>query len=268
MILTAAVIVMLMVSLSYANGILNLKLAENEFSANKQFMQTTGAQVDDMAWTVGRTQTITYSSKFGVLKYQEQALSYTVRVHTSTGWQDLTFPVETGVIFYNIPVDAYKISDDFFERVPYLANGSFMQVGSSAPVSQVFCQQKVPMDDGSYLRIVLAPTIRVLSSTVSNGQSSTTYYKFYLPALQSGSFPYKTTSLTLTGEGISKYSKSGVDEVTISAGFPSAGSGFNSTFFNFPSTTITLDSASTPKINSNSVVEFYVGNVRVNIGQV
>jgi hypothetical protein len=263
MILTAAVIVMLMVSMTYANDILNVKLAQNEFSANKQFMQTTGSQIDDIAWTVGRTQTITYASKFGVLKYQEQALSYTIRVD---GVEVAT--VETGVILYNMPVSAYKLINDYFERVPFASNGSFIQAGASAPVSQVFCQQKVPMSDGSYLRIVLAPTIRLLESTISDGQTSKNYFKFYLPDLQSGISPYRTTSLTLNGEGISKFSKSGVDEVTVTVDFPSASNGFNSAFFNFQSTNLIFNSASTPKLNADSVVEVYVGNVLVNIGKV
>jgi hypothetical protein len=60
MILMAGVIVMILVAMSYASNILNLKVAQNEFDGNKQFMATTGQQLDDIAWTIGRTQTITY----------------------------------------------------------------------------------------------------------------------------------------------------------------------------------------------------------------
>ncbi len=49
-------------------------MAQNEYNTNKQFMQTTGQQIDDIAWTVGRTQTISYSSKYGNVKFQEVAL--------------------------------------------------------------------------------------------------------------------------------------------------------------------------------------------------
>ena len=102
-ILTAAGIVMILVAMSYANNILNVKLAQNEFSMSKQFMQTTGQQIDDIAWTVGRTQTVTYSSKFGNLKFQEVALNYTFRVHSSAGWENLTLSGQTGIILYNMP---------------------------------------------------------------------------------------------------------------------------------------------------------------------
>ena len=79
---------MILVAMSYANNILSLKMAENEYSTNKQFMQTTGQQIDDIAWTVGRTQTITYSSKYGNVKFQDVALDYTFQVHTSSGWKN------------------------------------------------------------------------------------------------------------------------------------------------------------------------------------
>jgi hypothetical protein len=42
-----------MVTTVFANNFLNVQLAENEYSASKQFMLTTGLQVDDVAWTMG-----------------------------------------------------------------------------------------------------------------------------------------------------------------------------------------------------------------------
>jgi hypothetical protein len=44
--------------------------------------------------------------------------------------------------------------------------------------------------------------------------------------------------------------------------------GFESSFFNFKTNTINLNSTSTPKMPLNSVVEFYIGKVVVAIGQV
>lgn len=51
-------------------------MAENEVSANKHFMQTTGKQIDDVAWTLGRTQTVSYSSKYLEVKFQEESFDY------------------------------------------------------------------------------------------------------------------------------------------------------------------------------------------------
>jgi hypothetical protein len=66
----------------------------------------------------------------------------------------------------------------------------------------------------------------------------------------------------MTGNDITKVVGSGVDRVRITADFLKDSSGFDSTFFNFEevSETVTL--------SPDSVVEFYVGNVIVTLGQV
>jgi hypothetical protein len=264
-ILTAAGITMILIAMSYANNILSLKIAENEFSTNKQFMQTTGQQIDDIAWSVGRSQTISFSSKYGNLKFQDAILNYTFQIHTSTGWTNLTLSGKTGIILYNMPMSSYSLGNNYFERLPRNANSSFLQSGASAPISQVLCAEKLPMSDGNYIRIALIPTMRVLTSTVN----SMNYFRFYLPDLENGTNLYKSQSITLTGNGISKVVQSGVDQVKISVDYPKAVDlGFDSSFFNFKSSNVTLDSSSTPKMNANSVVEFYVGKVIVTIGQV
>jgi hypothetical protein len=264
-ILTAAGIVMILVAMSYANNILSLKMAQNEFSTNQQFMQTTGKQIDDVAWTAGRSQTIAYSCKYGNMKFQDAALNYTFQIHTSSGWTNLTLSGKTGIILYNMPVSSYSLGNNYFERLPFGSNNSFLLSGASRPITQVVCEQKLPMTDGSYARIALIPTMRVLTSTIA----STNYFKFYLPDLENGTNLYRSQSITLTGNGIMKIVKSGVDQVIISVSYPkSADPGFDSSFFNFKSTTVTLNSTSTPRMMPNSVVEFYVGKVVVAIGQV
>jgi FlaG/FlaF family flagellin (archaellin) len=264
-VLTAAGIVMILIAMSYANNMLSLKMAQNEFSTNKQFMQTTAQQIDDIAWTVGRTQTVSFSSKYGNVQFQAVALNYTFRIHTSSGWENLTISGKTGIILYNMPVGSYSLGNNYFQRLPNNVTSSFLLSGSTAPISQVICEQKVPMKDGTYSRIALVPNMRVLTSTVT----STNYFKFYLPDLENGTNLYRSQSITLTGNGITKVTRSGVDQVSISVSFPKAASlGFDSSFFNFNSTSITLNASSTPKLPSNSVVEFYVGKVVVAIGQV
>jgi hypothetical protein len=264
-ILTAAVVVMILVAMTFANNTLGLKMAQNEYNTNKQFMQTTGQQIDDIAWTVGRTQTVTYSSNYGNVKFQEVALTYTFQVHTTSGgWQTLTLSGTTGMILYNMPVGSYSLGNNYFERVPLGSDNSFLQSDSTAPISQVISEQKLPMSDGSYNRIVLVPTMRVVSSNVG----LTSNLKFFLPNLENGTNHYRSQSITLTGEGISKVTKTGVDQVTITVSFPKASLGFDSSFFKFKSTIITLNNLSTPKLPPNSIVEFYVGNVVVALGQV
>ena len=105
----------------------------------------------------------------------------------------------------------------------------------------------------------------MLTSTVT----STNYFKFYLPDIENGTNLYRSQSITLTGNGITKVTRSGVDQVSISVSFPKATSlGFDSSFFNFNTNSITLNASSTPTLPANSVVEFYVGEVVVAIGQV
>ena len=264
-VLTAAGIVMILVAMSYANNILNLKIALNEYSTNKQFMQTTAQQIDDIAWTTGRTQTVSFSNKYGNMQFQAVALNYTFRVHTSSGWENLTLSGNTGIILYNMPVGSYSLGNNFFQRLPSNATSSFLLSGSTAPISQVICVQKVPMNDGTFSRIALVPNMRMLTSTVT----STNYFKFYLPDIENGTNLYRSQSITLTGNGITKVTRSGVDQVSISVSFPKATSlGFDSSFFNFNTNSITLNASSTPTLPANSVVEFYVGEVVVAIGQV
>jgi hypothetical protein len=258
---TAAVVVMILVAMGFANNFLDARMAENEFSTNKQFMYTTGLQIDDIAWTIGRTQTVRYSSQYGNMKFQSPAVNYTFEVDTGGGLEPL-FNITTGMIVFNIPVSTYSVSNNYFERIMPSSNGSFLQEGPSAPVSQVFCVEKLPMNEGNYTRIVVVPSIRMLNSTIdSQSGTPTNYTKFYLPTLEKGNHRYMSQSITMTGSNIIKIVKSGVRQVRITVTFPNVGLGFDSSFFKFDhlSETITLD---------DSVVEFYVGKVIVTLGKV
>ena len=261
--MTAAVVVMILVAMTYANSFLDSRMAENEFSTNKQFMYTTGLQIDDIAWTIGRTQTVRYSSQYGTMKFQSLAVNYTFEIDTGSGWEVL-FSNATGMILFNIPVSTYSISNNYFERIMPSFNGSFLQQGPLAPVSHVFCIEKLPMQEGNYTRIVIVPSIRMLNSTIAGpqGSTSTNYTKFYLPSLvPAATHPGRSQSITMTGNDIIKVIANEVDQVRINVTFPNIGLGFDYDFFNFDnlSETITLD---------GSVVEFYIGKVLVSLGQV
>ncbi len=256
---------MILVAMNFANNFLNMRMAENEFSANKQFMLTTGLQIDDIAWTIGRTQTVRYSSQFGSIKFQSPALTYSFEVHYTGGavgdWEHV-FSNDTGMVLFNMPVSIYSVGNNYFNRISP-SNGSFLQIGPSAPVSHVFCVEKLPMNEGNYTRIAVVSSIRMLSSSISGGQQAPTYYyKFYLPTLERGASPYLSQSVTMTGSNLTKIVRSGVDQVRITVSFPNAGLGFDSSFFNFDHLT------ETQTLPQNSVVEFYLGKVIVSLGQV
>ena len=261
--MTAAVMVMVLVAMSYASNVLDARLAENEFSSNKQFMATTGLQIDDVSWTAGRIQTITYTSRFGQVKYQSLALNYSVELNSTSGWETVLSNITTGMITYNMPINKYNLGNNYNESISPRDSKSFLQQGPTAPVSRVFVVEQLPMNDGNFIRIIAVPTIRTLNSSIISQSSSTAYYKFFLPTLQpSGVNPQLSQSVTMVGHDVVKVIRNNVDQVKMTLAFPNAGNGFNSTFFGFETT------VETKVLPANSVVEFYVGNVIVTVGQV
>ena len=270
-IMTAATIVLVLVAMGYSNDFLGKRMAENEFSANRQFMLTTALQVDDMAWTIGRTQTVRYTSGYGTMKFQTAALNYTFEVDKGSGWKTV-FSNVTGMILFNMPVASYSMGNGYFERI-YPSNSSFLMEGASAPTTHVFCVEKLPMAEGNYTRIVAVPTVRMLNSSITQagptGPIVTNYVKFYLPTLEPAiSSPYNSQSITLIGSNVTKLVESGVSQVRITISFPNEpGMGFDESFFGFHSTSITLNLAGM-LAKGPIVTEFYLGKVCATIGQV
>ncbi len=253
--ITSAVVVMILVAMSYTNDYLNRRLAENEFATNKQFMLTTGLQIDDIAWTMGRTQTVRYSSRFGQMSFQNGTLSYSVAVSYMDGHSENLFTYETGIILFNMPVREYTLGNAYFERV-FPTNDSFVQDHASAPVSHVYVTEKLPMSDGNFTRVVAAPSIRQLDSSIGS--------KFYLPSLVNGTNLHLSQSVTLAGQTLIQYTRSNVRDVQFTLTFPQEGRGFDSSFFQFAQDTVTLDvSKGSP---SGSLVEFYLGEVTISLG--
>jgi len=259
-IMTAALVVLVIVAMNYANSSLGLQLAADEFGANKQFMQSASLQIDNVAWTIGRTETVDYTAKFGQVTFNSSVINYTFEIYNGSSWQTL-YNCTTGMLLYNMPVKAYSLGNNYFSRIIPSSNGSILQWNASAPVSQVFATEKLPMKDGNYLRIVTVPIVRALNSTLITGG---TYYKFYFPCLVSGSNPYLFPSVTLTGSGLTKVTASGtITQVRINATALAPVTnppGFNSAFFNFDHNTTTIT------IPNGSLIEFYVGTVTVSLG--
>ncbi len=256
-ILTSAVIVMILTTVLFANNYLNARLAENELGAMKQFMQTVGLQIDNVAWIIGSTQTIRYAAKFGQVSFQQIFLNYSVYTN---GNPVADFSYATRILKFSIPISMYNIGNDYYERIMPLMDDSFLQWGISAPVSHVYVIEKLPMYDGSYVRVVVAPCVRALNSTISTGPGLTNNYtKFYLPILVPKNQTGSSQSVTLSGTRVSVKTQ-GVNTIRITVGFPNASLGFDADFFRFTNTTIT------PTIPSGSVVEFYTGEVSVSLG--
>ncbi|MGA2768271.1 MAG: hypothetical protein ABSF24_08155 [Candidatus Bathyarchaeia archaeon] len=250
-ILTSAIIVMLLVTITFVNSYLNGQIAQNDFNSMKQFMQTLGLQVDDVAWIPGRTQTLTYASKYGEVTFRSPALTYSFYFDGS-----LVASFNVGAILFSIPTSDYSVANNYFEEI-FPSSNSFLQNGTSAPVCKAFVIEKVPMQDGNYIRIVIAPIVRQLNSMINN----VNYARFYLPILNQGSSPQLAQSVTLTGINVPHQISSNVTTVTITVAFPNGvGMGLTSDFFNF------LATSQTVILGPNSVVEIYGGNVTVSLG--
>jgi uncharacterized membrane protein (DUF485 family) len=254
-VLTSAVVVLLIVTIAFANNFLDARLAENEFTAMEQFMQTVGLQVDDVAWIIGRTQTIRYASKYGQVNFENEALVYSVYV------DDVLFAnYSVGLLLFNMPVSKYSIGNNYYENI-FPSDRSFLQEGTSAPVSYVYARERLPMLDGSFIRVVVTPIIRMLNSTISmSGIEENNYFKFYLPILSNGTSPYHSQSVTLTGKDVLVKTEDNVNEVEIRISFPRLDEFFDSLFFNFEEGEIVVD------VPDGSIIEFYTSEVSVSIG--
>jgi hypothetical protein len=256
--LTSVIVVLLLVTIVFANNFLNARLAENEFSAMEQFMQTVGLQIDDVAWIIGRTQTIRYASQSGQVNFETKALNYTLFVDKGGGY---VYSINnlTGVLLFNMPITKYSLGNNYYESI-FPSDRSFLQKGTSAPVSHVYATEKLPMRDGSFIRVVVAPTIRMLNSTMSMSGATTNYFKFYLPILTNGTSPYHSQSVTLTGKNVLVKTEGSVNRVRICVSFPRIGEGFGSDFFNFDSEEKVVD------VPEGSIIEFYTSEVTVSLG--
>ncbi len=253
---------MVLVAMSYAQVYLGSSMAQNEFSTNKQFMLTTGLQIDDVAWMMGRTQTIRYSSTYGSLEYEPQALDYSMEVNESNVWVPLNVTLATGIVLFNMPTTAYTLGNNYLDRIFPSTNGSFLQEGPSAPVSYVYALEKIPMSDGNFIRIAIVPSIRMLNTVVG----SQSYVEFYLPLLENGTNLNLSQSVTLIGQSFAQCVQSGVTQVRFNATFPKASAGFDAGFFPFENTLQQNHYSVTVNLPANSTVELYMSDVSVSIG--
>ncbi len=268
-IMTGAIVTILSVTLIFANNLLWSRVAEGDFDSSKQLMQTAGLQIDDVAWTVGRTETIRYASQYGEIVLEPSILNYTVSV--GDGVDVYKFSYLTGALLFNIPTSRYSLTNGYWERIFPFQNESLTLNGTSAPVVRVFAVERMPMYDGSYIRVVVAPAIRVLYSSINTSVSSTYYIKMYLPVLTVGEAPRLSPSITLTGDSFTANTISNVTSISVTVDFPRGASpeNFDSDFFNFPydSEIFDVPSIGTPPSGYNNVVlELYLSEVSVGFG--
>jgi len=262
-IMTGAIVAILSVTLIFANNLLWSRVAEGDFDSSKQLMHTVGLQIDDVAWTVGRTETIRYASQYGEVVLEPSILNYTVTVND--GQEEYEF--STGALMFNLPTSRHSITNGYWENIFPSQNESLTLKGTSAPVVRVFAVERMPMSDGSYIRVVVAPAVRVLNSSISTSSSSTYYIKMYLPVLTAGEAPRLSQSITLTGESFAANTVNNVMSISVTVGFPREASpeNFDSDFFNFPYDDEDI-SLPAPGTYDNVVLELYLSEVSVEFG--
>ena len=269
-IMTGAMVAILSVTLGFANSFLWTRVAEGDFDSSKQLMHTAGLQIDDVAWTVGRKETMQYASQYGHVALAPSVLTYTVSV-VADG-VSYEFSNTTGSLLFNLPTSSYSINNGYWARISPSQNEALTLTGTSAPVARVFAVERLPMSDGSYIRVVVAPSIRVLTSVI-NSSSNTYYIRMYLPVLSAGESPRLSDSFTLTGESVTAHTLNDVESISVAVSFPKEGSpdNFDSEFFNFPYNSEDLDIPSivTPHDDNeydNVVFELYLSEVSVGFG--
>lgn len=251
-IITGTMVALISVALVFASNFLLLRMAESEFVSSKQFMQTLGLQIDDVAWVTGRTETIRYSAKYGDVAFKN-ALNYTIYINTTTQTNRIFYTNTTGMICFNMPIKSYSVGNNYFETIYPSSNTGFLLTGASAPLAKVFALQKLAMSDGDFVRVVVSPTIRMLSLSIG----STKYVRLYLPILSEGEAPRHSQSITLAGESVSKLGET-VTGIKIKVSFPLVG--FDNSFFKFPQTEQQIP------LTGTTVLELYVGGVDVAFG--
>lgn len=257
-VLTGAIVTMLVATIPFAKNFLDARTAEYEFNAMKESMQTVALQLDDVAWTIGRTQTIHYTSKFGWASFRSLALNYTVYVDKGLGYSYLA-NYSTGILMFKMATSRLSLGNNYFERLFPLDN-LFLLDGVSAPISHVYAIEKLPMNDGSFVRVVVAPSIRTLNSTITVPLNTSSYYKFYLPVLVSGNSSGPSQSVKLVGSTISLKMENDVRKVKVQISFPQNSAGFDQAFFNFASLEQEVDVA------DGSIIEFYTMSIAVSLG--
>ncbi|MCW4021550.1 MAG: hypothetical protein ACOWW1_01440 [archaeon] len=269
-IMTGAMIAILSVALGFANDFLWTRVAESDYASSKQLMQSVGLQIDDVAWTAGRTETLTYATQYGDVEFEPGVITYNVSVVSDNVKHD--FINTTGALMFNMPTYEFSISDDYWVKLYPEPNQdtSLTLTGTSAPVARVFEVEQVPMLDGDYIRVVVAPAIRVLYSSI-NSSTNTRYVRMYLPVLTAGESPRLYQSITLTGESVTAKTLNRVASITVTVEFPDAAYGFDSDFFNFPAHRQVIDIPSIvipPEEDkyANVVLELYLSEVSVGFG--
>ena len=252
-ILTAAIVVLVLVAMSFATTFLEARISESEFASVRQFMQTAAVQVDDVAWTPWRTQTFRHSCKYGRMIFISGALNYTICYKNASG--EYYISELSGILAYEMPISKYNMYDGYFDLV-YPTSDSLVFKGATAPVARVFAIEK--LSTGNYVRLVLNPCVRVVEANVSGEKQ----YKVYLPILYKAEPKGNNPTVTFTSTQLSSLVIPNVTEIRIVV----TSLIYDADFFVESPASVDKITDEVIDVDDGSTLILYIGEVRVSIG--
>ena len=252
-ILTAAIVVLVLVAMSFATTFLEARISESEFASVRQFMQTAAVQVDDVAWTPWRTQTFRHSCKYGRMIFISGALNYTICYKNASG--EYYISELSGILAYEMPISKYNMYDGYFDLV-YPTSDSLVFKGATAPVARVFAIEK--LSTGNYVRLVLNPCVRVVEANVSGEKQ----YKVYLPILYKAEPKGNNPTVTFTSTQLSSLVIPNVTEIRIVV----TSLIYDADFFVESPASVDKIADEVIDVDDGSTLILYISEVRVSVG--
>jgi hypothetical protein len=242
--LMAVTLLTVNLALNWVNATLTRKNGEADFESAKIFMKTIGLQVDDVAWTQGRVDTVRFASEFGLLQYLPDALQYTLTYKNSVDAIVGTSTFSSSIFMFNMPTIKYSLSEGYYELLLPSTESALVDSGVSAPVMKVFVRQLYEAGDSDFLRVAAVPMIRMREHTITVGTSTKSFVSLYIPKLD-GKATASKSMIVLSGKEIKPETFLNVKKITVTV--TCLDPNYSSNFYNFQSTSqdITLTNVST-----------------------
>ena len=130
------------ITLSYVNSTLTRRQGENDFETAKIFMKNMGLQIDDVAWTKGRVDTVHFTSQYGQIEYLSNTLNYTIRFYNASSALVATSKYTSSIFMFNVPTEKYYLEEGYYESLLPPKVTSLVFYGENAPATRVFAIQK------------------------------------------------------------------------------------------------------------------------------
>jgi len=231
--LMAVTLLTVSLALNWVNATLTRRNGEADFESAKIFMKTIGLQIDDVAWTQGRVDTVRFSSEFGLLQYVPDALQYDITYKDSTDGEVGTSTFKSSIFMFNMPTIKYSLSEGYYELLLPSTEPALVDSGVSAPVMKVFARQLYEAGDSDFIRVAAVPMIRMREHTVTVDTSTKSFVSLYIPQLD-GKATASKGMIVLSGKTINPDTFLNVKKITVTVTFPDPN--YDSNFFyNFPS---------------------------------